>query len=55
LAVELDYRRGLGESPESSEYRVRFAGHERLIDSAFAEFDRRFRVVRGSDSPTIEV
>src|SRR6516165_10902127 len=38
LAVELDYRGGLGESPEPSEYQVRFAGHEGLIDSVFGEF-----------------
>ncbi|HEY2302991.1 MAG TPA: hypothetical protein VGH66_13925 [Acidimicrobiales bacterium] len=55
LDVELDYRGGLGESPEPSEYQVRFAGHEGLIDSVFGEFARRFRVVRGSDSETIEL
>ena len=55
LAVELDYRGGLEESPESSEYRVRFPGHEGLIDSVFAEFARRLQVLRGSDSETIEL
>ena len=54
LALELDYRGGLGESPEPSEYRVRFPGHDGLIDSAFADFARRFQVVRGSDPETIE-
>ena len=38
LVVELDYRGGLGETPESSEYRRRFPGHERLLDSVFARF-----------------
>ena len=43
LAVELDYRGGLGETPESSEYRRRFPGHEGLIDSVFARFAGRFK------------
>ena len=47
LGLELDYRGGLGESPGPSEYRRRFPGHEGLIDSVFAEFARRFKVVRG--------
>ena len=55
LAVELDYRGGLGESPELSEYQVRFAGHERLIDSVFAEFARRFEFARAADLETIEL
>jgi WD40 repeat protein/predicted Ser/Thr protein kinase len=55
LDLELEYRGGLGESPGPSEYRVRFAGHEGLIDSVFAEFARRSRVVRGSDSETLEL
>jgi eukaryotic-like serine/threonine-protein kinase len=55
LPVELEYRGGLGESPDPSEYQVRLAGHEGLIDSVFAEFAQRFRVVRGSDSDTVEV
>jgi WD40 repeat protein/tRNA A-37 threonylcarbamoyl transferase component Bud32 len=54
LAVELDYRGGLGESPESSEYRIRFPGHDGLIDSVFAGFARRFKVDGRSDSGTIE-
>jgi WD40 repeat protein/tRNA A-37 threonylcarbamoyl transferase component Bud32 len=40
LAVEFDYRRGLGESPAASEYRHRFPGYEGLIDSVCAEFTR---------------
>ncbi len=55
LAVELDYRGGLGEAPKLSEYQVRFAGHERLIDSAFAEFTRRFELARAADLETIEL
>ena len=55
LAVELDYRGGLGESPESSEYQVRFAGHERLIESVFTGFARRFQVLPGSTAVTLEV
>ena len=55
LAVELDYRVSLGESPEPSEYRVRFAGYERLIDRVFAEFSRRLAIARGADSETIEL
>ena len=34
LAVELDYRRSLGETPDSSGYRRRFPGHEGLIDGS---------------------
>src|SRR6516162_8873811 len=41
LAVELDYRTGLRESPEPSEYRGRFHGLGGLIDSVFAELARR--------------
>jgi WD40 repeat protein/tRNA A-37 threonylcarbamoyl transferase component Bud32 len=55
LDVELDYRGGLGESPEPSEYRGRFPGHERLIDSVYAGFDRRRKVVGGAGPETIEV
>jgi WD40 repeat protein/tRNA A-37 threonylcarbamoyl transferase component Bud32 len=55
LAVDLDYRGGLGESPEPSEYRFRFPGHEKLIDSVFAEFGRRFQLACGADMETLEV
>jgi WD40 repeat protein/tRNA A-37 threonylcarbamoyl transferase component Bud32 len=55
LDVELDYRGGLGESPDPSEYRCRFPGHGGLIDSVFVEFARRFKVDRGADAETIEV
>ena len=55
LGLELDYRGGLGESPGPSEYRRRFPGHEGLIDSIFAEFVRRFKVVRGTESETLEI
>ena len=45
-----DYRRRpSAESPGPSEYRRRFPGLEELIDSVFAEFARRFSVVRGGD------
>jgi hypothetical protein len=55
LGLELDYRGGLGESPGPSECRRRFPGHEGLIDSVFAEFARRFKVVRGTESETLEI
>ena len=55
LGLELDYRGGLGESPGPSEYRRRFPGHEGLIESVFAEFARRFQVVRGTESETLEI
>jgi eukaryotic-like serine/threonine-protein kinase len=55
LALELDYRGGLGESPESSEYQVRFPGQDGLINSAFADFARQFKVVCGSDPETIKL
>ena len=55
LGLELDYRGGIGESPGPSEYRRRFPGHEGLIDSIFAEFARRSKVVRGGDSETLEI
>src|SRR5262249_14070069 len=54
LDVELDYRGALGESPEPSEYRVRLPRYARLIDSVFAGFARRFKVVRGSAPETLE-
>ena len=53
LGLELDYRGGLGESPGPSEYRRRFPGHEGLIDSVFAEFVPRSKVVRGGDLETL--
>ena len=55
LAVELDYRRGLREVPEPSEYRSRFPGDEGLIDSVFADLAGRSRVMRVSDLETIDV
>ena len=48
LAVELDYRRSLGETPDSSGYRRRFPGHEGLIDGVFARFAGR---AAGGGSP----
>jgi WD40 repeat protein/tRNA A-37 threonylcarbamoyl transferase component Bud32 len=53
LDLELDYRGALTESPAPSEYRLRFPGHEGLIDSVFVDFGRRLRVVRGEDSETL--
>src|SRR5262245_7878007 len=53
LVVELDYRGGLGETPESSEYRRRFPGHERMLESAFARFAGRSRRASGTDTETI--
>ena len=53
LGLELDYRCGIGESPEPSEYRRRFPGHKDLIDSIFAEFVEQSKVVRGGDSETL--
>src|SRR5262249_4411138 len=41
LAVELDYRRALGETPGASEYRSRFPGQEGMIDSVFSRFAGR--------------
>ncbi|MBV8431039.1 MAG: serine/threonine protein kinase, partial [Solirubrobacterales bacterium] len=55
LAVEFDYRGGLGEAPGPSEYRRRFPGHEGLIDSAFAGFVRPSGVAREADLETLEV
>ncbi len=55
LAVELDCRIGLGESPEPSVYRCRFRGQEGLIDSVFAKLSRRPKVVGAADLETIEV
>jgi WD40 repeat protein/tRNA A-37 threonylcarbamoyl transferase component Bud32 len=54
LGLELDYRGGLGESLGPSEYRSRFPGHEGLIDSVFAEFAQGFKVVRETESETLE-
>ena len=53
LGIELDYRGGLGESPGPSEYRRRFPGHEGLIDSIFADFVPKSKVVRGGDLETL--
>jgi WD40 repeat protein/tRNA A-37 threonylcarbamoyl transferase component Bud32 len=55
LVVELDYCGGLGETPESSEYRRRFPGHEGLIDSVFARFAGRFKLATGTDLETIDL
>jgi WD40 repeat protein/tRNA A-37 threonylcarbamoyl transferase component Bud32 len=55
LAVELDYRGSLGESPESSEYQVRFPEHERLIDSVFAGFARHSPSPGGAGSVTLDL
>jgi WD40 repeat protein/tRNA A-37 threonylcarbamoyl transferase component Bud32 len=52
LAVELDCRSALGESPEPAEYRCRFPEHEGLIDSVFANRAQRFTVVRRASSET---
>jgi WD40 repeat protein/tRNA A-37 threonylcarbamoyl transferase component Bud32 len=53
LALEFDYRRGLGESPTASEYQRRFPGHEALIDLVFAEFVAQSKVVRGAELETL--
>ncbi len=53
LALELDYRSGLGESPGTTEYERRFPEHESLIDSIFAEFVRPSGLVRGGDLGTL--
>jgi eukaryotic-like serine/threonine-protein kinase len=55
LVVELDYRGVLGEVPEASEYRRRFPGHERLIDSVFAKFAGRSKPGAGTDTETIDL
>jgi WD40 repeat protein/tRNA A-37 threonylcarbamoyl transferase component Bud32 len=55
LAVELDYRGGLGETPELSEYRRRFPGHEGLIDSVFARIAARSQPATGTDSETLDL
>ncbi len=55
LELELDYRGGIGETLGPSEYRRRFPGHEVLIDSIFANFVHRLRVVRGGASETLEI
>jgi WD40 repeat protein/tRNA A-37 threonylcarbamoyl transferase component Bud32 len=55
LGLELDYRIGLGESARSSEYRHRFPGHDRLIDSIFAEFTRQSPAVRDGHSETVAI
>ena len=53
--LELDYRRGLAESPEPSEYRRRFPGYDGLIDSVFAALARRLDVARGRNVETLEI
>jgi WD40 repeat protein len=55
LIVELEYRGGLGQAPELSEYRSRFPGHEGLIDSVFARFAGRSRRATGTDSETLDL
>ncbi len=55
LAVELDYRRALGETPGSSEYRRRFPGHEGLIDTVFARFAGRIKPPDAADLETIDL
>jgi WD40 repeat protein/tRNA A-37 threonylcarbamoyl transferase component Bud32 len=55
LAVEFDHRSSLGETPEPSEYRGRFLGHERLIDSVFAELARQSKEEGGPNAETIVV
>jgi WD40 repeat protein/predicted Ser/Thr protein kinase len=55
LVVELDYRGGLGEAPELSDYQRRFPGHEGLIDSVFARFAGRSRRATGMDSETLDL
>jgi eukaryotic-like serine/threonine-protein kinase len=55
LAVELDYRVALGETPEVAEYRERFPGHEGLIDSVFARFASRSRLASGPEAETIDL
>jgi hypothetical protein len=55
LDLELDYRRGFGESPGPSEYRCRFPGHEGLIDSIFAQPSGRSSALPGAHVETIEV
>jgi hypothetical protein len=55
LAVELDYRGGLGETPALSEYRRRFPGHEGLIDSVFARIAARSQPATGTGSETLDL
>ena len=55
LAVELDYRRSLGEEPGCSEYRWRFPGHEGLIDMAFARFAGRIKPAAVADEETLDL
>jgi eukaryotic-like serine/threonine-protein kinase len=52
LELELDYRRRLGESPGPSEYRRRFPGRERLINSIFVKFVEQSQLVPSPDSDT---
>jgi WD40 repeat protein/tRNA A-37 threonylcarbamoyl transferase component Bud32 len=53
LVVELDIRGGRGESPDTSEYRGRFPGHQGLIDSVIAEYQQKTEAVRESDPETL--
>jgi WD40 repeat protein len=53
MAVELDYRGRLGETPGASEYRRRFPGHEGLIDSVFAAAGPEARATRLLDTETV--
>jgi serine/threonine-protein kinase len=55
LNIELDYRAGLGESPEPSEYRRRFPRHEGLIDSIFARFVPQCQVTREGHPESLEI
>jgi WD40 repeat protein/tRNA A-37 threonylcarbamoyl transferase component Bud32 len=55
LAVELDYRAAVGETPEVAEYRQRFPGYQGLIDSVFARFASRSRLATGAEAETIDL
>src|SRR5262245_16298690 len=55
LAVEFEYRGHLGEFPDPSEYRRRLPGLEALIESVYGEFDRRMKLVRGTEAETLEI
>jgi WD40 repeat protein/tRNA A-37 threonylcarbamoyl transferase component Bud32 len=55
LMAEVDYRASIGEYPEPTEYRLRFPGRERLIDSVFATLAGRSKRVRVAAAETIDV
>ena len=55
LVVDLDYRGGLGERPELSEYQGRFPGHEGLIDSVFARLAGRSDRATRPDPETLDL